>query len=153
MIDYQDKFDDLNDLPISEELLGAYAEGNLRGAEFREVQNLLSEDSNLSGLMNTIEEEPTFFEFDSIDSPFYKIGMPDNDVFGQFNLDQLEIPAIDADGLITAGPLGSDFTFDIHHEFIGDEGHRLSSDTTHHDDSLNNDNPFQDNGMNEKFDI
>ena len=35
MIDLN-KFDDLEDLPVSEEMLGAYLEGNLHGAEFRE---------------------------------------------------------------------------------------------------------------------
>lgn len=44
MIDYE-KLDALMELPVSEEMLGAYLEGNLHGSELREVQNIIEQDS------------------------------------------------------------------------------------------------------------
>lgn len=35
------KFSDIEDLPVSEELLGAYLEGTLSGAEMREIRNII----------------------------------------------------------------------------------------------------------------
>ncbi|WP_297278615.1 hypothetical protein [uncultured Brachyspira sp.] len=68
MIDFQDKFDDLQDLSISEEMLGAYVEGNLRGSEFREVSNLLSIDDDLSDLVQSVESDGINLDSESIGS-------------------------------------------------------------------------------------
>lgn len=68
MIDFQDKFDDLQDLSISEEMLGAYVEGNLRGSEFREVSNLLCIDDDLSDLVQSVESDGTNLDSESIGS-------------------------------------------------------------------------------------
>ena len=55
MIDY-DKLDALMELPISEEMLGAYIEGNLHGSEFREVQNIIEQDSFVADLISNSED-------------------------------------------------------------------------------------------------
>lgn len=68
MIDFQNKFDSLQDLPISEEILGAYVEGNLRGSELREVSNLLSADDNLSDLVQSVESVGTDLDLEPIGS-------------------------------------------------------------------------------------
>lgn len=52
MIDY-DKLDSLMQLPVSEEMIGAYLEGNLHGAELREVQNLVGKDSFVADLISS----------------------------------------------------------------------------------------------------
>lgn len=55
MIDY-DKLDSLMELPVSEEMIGAYLEGNLHGAELREVQNLVEKDSFVADLISSSED-------------------------------------------------------------------------------------------------
>lgn len=55
MIDY-DKLDSLMELPISEEMLGAYLEGNLHGAELREVQNIVEKDSFVADLISSTDD-------------------------------------------------------------------------------------------------
>ena len=49
------QFNDIQELPVSEETIGAYLEGNLAGADLRDVHNLLSSDSGLCRLMNEID--------------------------------------------------------------------------------------------------
>lgn len=56
MIDIN-KFDDIEDLHISEELLGAYLEGNLHGSESREVQNFINNDASVSSLIDSVESD------------------------------------------------------------------------------------------------
>lgn len=55
MIDYE-KLDVLMELPISEEMLGAYLEGNLHGAELREVQNIVEKDFFVADLISSTED-------------------------------------------------------------------------------------------------
>ena len=55
MIDY-DKLDVLMELLISEEMLGAYVEGNLHGSELREVQNIIERDSFVADLILNAED-------------------------------------------------------------------------------------------------
>lgn len=51
MIDYE-KLDALMELPVSEEMLGAYLEGNLHGSELREVQNIIEQDSFVADIIS-----------------------------------------------------------------------------------------------------
>lgn len=55
MINYE-KLDALMELPISEEMLGAYLEGNLHGAELREVQNIVEKDSFVADLISSADD-------------------------------------------------------------------------------------------------
>lgn len=55
--DLLSKFERIEDLPVSEEMLGAYLEGNLRGAEMREVQNLINADNFVAEFSNMIEDD------------------------------------------------------------------------------------------------
>lgn len=74
------KFDSIEDLPISEEMLGAYMEGNLTESEALEIAPVISRDGMLSNLMNSIEETHTALNnFENfIDE---QIDFPDNDFF------------------------------------------------------------------------
>lgn len=47
-------FDNLQDLPVSEETIGAYMEGRLGGAELRDVQNALNSDGNLYKMVESL---------------------------------------------------------------------------------------------------
>ena len=55
MIDYE-KLDALMELPVPEEMLGAYVEGNLHGSELREVQNIIGQDSFVADLISNAED-------------------------------------------------------------------------------------------------
>ena len=55
MIDY-DKLDSLMELPVSEEMIGAYLEGNLHGAELREVQNIVGKESFVADLISSTDD-------------------------------------------------------------------------------------------------
>lgn len=48
------KFDSIEDLPISEEMLGAYLENNLDSIEMSNLEFTLKEDSELSNFVNDI---------------------------------------------------------------------------------------------------
>lgn len=49
-------FDSIQELPISEESLGAYMEGHLAGAELRDIQNILNSDDDFFHRFKSIEE-------------------------------------------------------------------------------------------------
>lgn len=95
--DLLNTFDSIEDLPISEEMLGAYLEGNLRGAEMREVQNLINADNFVAEFSNMIEDD--IFQQNLVDygmlSPqnleYFLSEMADVDVSLQ------ELPLIDVD--------------------------------------------------------
>lgn len=50
------QFDDLQDLPVSEELLGAYLEHTLTGSDLRDVQNVLNSNDIAMNLVDNVEE-------------------------------------------------------------------------------------------------
>ena len=64
------KFDRIEDLPVSEEMLGAYLEGNLNEDEISEIIPVISQDGIVSNLMTSIEEtqsdENNFENFSNI---------------------------------------------------------------------------------------
>ncbi len=83
------KFDSIEDLPISEELLGAYIEGHTDPLETLEIKSLLESDSGLSMLSESI---------DSFDNEIVGF-MPDVDMtsddFYPINIDAIELPSCD----------------------------------------------------------
>ena len=50
------RFNDIQDLPVSEEMLGAYAEGTLQGTELDAVSDKISSDSGLQEMLNSATE-------------------------------------------------------------------------------------------------
>lgn len=48
------KFDRIQDLPFSEEMLGAYLEGNLDSCEASQIESVISRDSTLSEFVDSI---------------------------------------------------------------------------------------------------
>lgn len=80
------KFDSLEDLPISEEILGAYMEDNLSPAELTEVENSIQENDFVSSIVNS-----------SIDIE----GELDSDGLTAYpNLDEIQLPNIPEDSFI-----------------------------------------------------
>lgn len=130
MIDIN-KFDDIEDLSISEEMLGAYLEGNLHGSEFREVHNFIQSDANTIGLIGEVEDDLDFIHDIYLS---YQQGIIDaninEDLFSEISLP--EISVLGMDSLIeTSSPLNDDIIFGGDcHNFI-DDGHFLPSDGHH----------------------
>lgn len=149
MIDIN-KFDDLEDLPVSEEMLGAYLEGNLHGAEFREVQNCIHDDTSLSGLIGNIEDDKNYLNdldysyqqgFDdtlATDDMFSEISLPELTIYGLDNYIDSSSPL--NDGIFPGGECAN---------FIGDDDHFLHSDNPSH--GYHHHNPELDNGMSDNF--
>lgn len=52
----------LKPLPISEEMLGAYIEGNLHGSELREVQNIIEKDPVIAEIISNTTDTILLFD-------------------------------------------------------------------------------------------
>lgn len=149
MIDIN-KFDDLDVLPVSEEMLGAYLEGNLHGAEFREVQNNVHEDASLSSLIGNVEADMGhlndldysyqhgFGDILTTEDMFSGISLPELTTYGLDNYIDSSSPL--NDGVILGGECAN---------FIGDDDHSLNSDNLSH--GYHHHDPELDNGMSNKF--
>lgn len=146
------KFDSIDDLPISEELLGAYTEGNLRGAEHREVHNIVSNDTNLSDLMSSVEQD-SMFNGNSLFNPFDNtIGVASAEDYLQIDLEELELPSITSDLLVCASPISSDIVLDA---MFDDDLEQVHDDINNQDLNCNSNNNdlFHNNGMDENLNI
>lgn len=89
MIDEEllNKFDRIQDLPVSEEMLGAYIEGNLRGSELREVHKYLHHDPFCREICNEISNED-LINLNQLEIPI----LEDMDIFQNCNI---VLPLID----------------------------------------------------------
>lgn len=146
------KFNSIEDLPISEELLGAYTEGNLRGAEYREVHNIISNDGNLSDLMSSVEQDSLFDENNLFDQFDNSIGITGAEDYLHIDFEELELPNLTSDLLVGASPLTSDIVLDA--MFDNDLG-QVYNDINNQDlDCKSNDNDLSHNdGMNDNLGI
>lgn len=61
----------LQPLPISEEMLGAYLEGNLTAEEVGYVESFLETDDVLKGLVDEIGETSSDWMMENLDTPLY----------------------------------------------------------------------------------
>ncbi len=88
------KINSLADLPLSEELLGTYLEGNLRGSELREVQSMIGYNSalyDICNIENTLESLTDSFIGTDLSTTFELDGY--NALIDPV-FDQLELPVI-----------------------------------------------------------
>lgn len=129
-------FDDIRELPISEETIGAYMEGNLSGAELRDVQNLLNSDNNLFDFVDVIN--------DNIDIPL------DNITLQEWNSEDISMLSPNEDSLISANldnnfdPIyvlgNSESVFDIDSGITDtEEGNYVYPLEDNHKDDINDD--------------
>ena len=134
------KFGDIADLPVSEELLGAYLEGGLHGSEFREVQSCIQESPSASALVDVVGND--YMAMDKLglsDFPELEPLFGSDDMFADFSL-----PEISSFGIELLIDPSSPLTEDIIigggcHGLIGGEDIHIHSDNivnSHHDPSL-----------------
>lgn len=69
------QFNDIPDLSINEEIIGAYLEGNLAGADLRDVQNLLNTDDSLFKMVESLGDIDKGMEA-LISTPTAKVEIP-----------------------------------------------------------------------------
>ena len=86
----------LQPLPISEEMLGAYLEGNLSYEEADYVESVLQQDDNMRGLVEEVGDLPEDWTDCSADAPFMKFGqgiidlrLPEVDTFSDLDFPDL----------------------------------------------------------------
>ncbi len=122
------KFDRIQDLPVSEEILGAYLEGNLSPSEIFDVESAIQEYDYLCDLVDSNTEYDTGIDNISIDS----------------NLGDLELPIIPDDSYIELDLAYSSFPETEDFDYIAtcaiDD--QYLHDDSYDDDSI--DNPFED---------
>lgn len=94
MIDEEllNKFDRIQDLPVSEEILGAYMEGNLDSNEYTQIDSMLSEDSNLYELVDNISQDNIGSILDNLEHQLFDPSYP---VF----ISDIELPNPSTEGL------------------------------------------------------
>ncbi len=82
--DLLQQFDDIQDLPVSEEILGAYMEGRLENSELEGVAKIVESDNHLSEIIQDASEDNTV-ELGNISHPwdiydgdygFWELGLP-----------------------------------------------------------------------------
>lgn len=83
------KFDSIEDLPISEEILGAYIEGNANPNEISQIVFEMSEDSDLSSFVNELAHDRGSI-LDNLENQIFD---PDYPHF----LSDIELPGIEND--------------------------------------------------------
>lgn len=71
------KFDRIQDLPVSEEMLGAYLEDNLSSSEVLDVESAIQESDYLKDIIYPIAEYDTNIDDISIDSAISEFELPD----------------------------------------------------------------------------
>lgn len=89
MIDYNDlinRIESMQDLPVSEEMLGAYTEGNLSYSEICNMETIIHKNSYLEEIVNSN------YELDD--------DMKVNDISNDSIYDDLRLPAIPDDSFI-----------------------------------------------------
>lgn len=136
------KFDRIEDLPVSEEMLGAYLEGNLHGSEFREIQNYIHDNDDVLGLIDIVENDIDILNdvdesFDNSINPFVDAG----ETLADFNLPEIEF--LTASSLIdSSSSLMDDIILGGEScNFIEDERHihhldNIDNNYSHHDPEL-----------------
>lgn len=144
------KFDRIEDLPVSEEMLGAYMEGNLHGSEYREVQNFINDTDYGSNMIDIVERDIEFIK--DLDDISYQPSCED-----LIDVDNLicgislpEIPVVLMDSFIdTSSPLIDDFIVgdDCNHFHLNENNTLYTDNIDNHVNGLDHHSPELDCGL------
>lgn len=83
------KFESIEDLPVSEEMLGAYMEGNLDPFETSQIESTLSEDAHLCEFVDEIAQDNISSILDNLEHQIFDPSYP---VF----ISDIQLPNIDS---------------------------------------------------------
>lgn len=115
------KFNQIEDLPVSEEMLGAYLEGNLDSFESSQIDSLLSNDSQLSNFVDDISHDDISSILDNIEHKLYDSSHP-------AVISDIELP--DSDDIISSS-INEDLlgAVDLHEDLLGNQDVLYSGDS------------------------
>lgn len=155
MIDYNDlinRIESMRDLPVSEEMLGAYCEGSLSPVDAATMDSYIANDAEIGELVDSVDNSQgsdnlyTFgYSADGVDD----IDLPNVPMVSAFNpFDIGTISNTDDIGMVAVAPpafpdiaddfvsRSDEFIFDSDDSFLSDD------DSIHTEDDINGDDSF-----------
>ena len=158
MIDYSELINhisDMQDLPVSEEMLGAYCEGTLGSADAAVMDSCIANNAEIGELVDSVDNihaSDDTFSLDFCTNGIDDIDLPNVPLAGVFNPLNIDItPNIDDFGMVAAvaSPAfcgitddfvsGSDVFFsDNDDSFLNDDDSIDTDDDINSDDSIDN---------------
>lgn len=154
MIDYNDlinRIESMQDLPVSEEMLGAYCEGTLGSADAAVMDSCIANNAEIGELVDSVDNLHVADDLYPLGYSTESIDLPDVPMVGAFNPSDIDItPNIDDFGMVAAAvaafcditddfvSVNDVFTSDNDDSFLNDDD---SIDT---DDDINSDDSFDD---------
>lgn len=158
MIDYSDlinRIESMQDLPVSEEMLGAYCEGTLGSADAAVMDSCIANNAEIGELVDSVDNihaSDDMFSLDFCTNDIDDIDLPNVPLAGVFNPLDIDItPNIDDFGMVAfaASPAFCDITDDFvsgNDDFISDNDDSFLNDDTSidTDDDINSDDSFDD---------
>ena len=157
MIDYDDlinRIEGMHDLPVSEEILGAYCEDSLNLVDAAEIDSFITNDAELGELVDNVDNLQVFDETSPLgfyDTAMYDIELPDIPTdCSSFPFEMDILPNVDDIEMVAAAavvPTFCDLTEDFDtekYDFIGDDDDSFQDDnhSLEIDDNINSDDLF-----------
>lgn len=129
------KFDRIQDLPVSEEMLGAYLEGNLDCYESSEITHAIASNETLSDLLENVDMHTEIQDTSDLDASMFHSGI------------NTDLPDITVDAVYTESPTMLDelvdiYGFDANGDFDTPNG--IHTDFFHSENSYNADSFIDD---------
>ena len=155
MIDYSELINrrsDMQDLPVSEEMLGAYCEGTLGSADAAVMDSCIANNAEIGELVDSVDNLHVADDTYPLGYSTESIDLPDVPMVGAFNPFEIDItPNIDDIGMVAfaASPAFCDIADDFvsrSDEFISDSDDSFlnGEDSINTDDDINSDGSFDD---------
>lgn len=155
MIDYSElinRISDMQDLPVSEEMLGAYCEGTLGSADAAVMDSCIANNAEIGELVDSVDNLHVADDTYPLGYSTESIDLPDVPMVGAFNPFEIDItPNIDDIGMVAfaASPAFCDIADDFvsrSDEFISDSDDSFlnGEDSINTDDDINSDGSFDD---------
>ena len=155
MIDYNDlinRIESMQELPVSEEMLGAYCEGSLGSADAAVMDSCIANNAEIGELVDSVDNLHVADDTYPLGYSTESIDLPDVPMVGAFNPFEIDItPNIDDIGMVAfaASPAFCDIADDFvsrSDEFISDidDSFLNGEDSINTDDDINSDGSFDD---------
>lgn len=155
MIDYNDlinRIESMQDLPVSEEMLGAYCEGTLGSADAAVMDSCIANNAEIGELVDSVDNLHVADDLYPLGYSTESIDLPDVPMVGAFNPSDIDItPNIDDFGMVAAvaSPAfcgitddfvsgNDDFISDNDDSFLNDDNSIDTDDDVNSDDSIDN---------------
>lgn len=129
------KFDRIQDLPVSEEMLGAYIEGNLDSTEFSEIADAIASNEALSDLLDNVDMHTGIQDTSDLDASMFHSGI-------NADLPDITVDAFHTESSTMLDGLIDIYGFDANDDFDTSDG--IHTDFFHSENSYNADSFIDD---------